>query len=68
MPRNGNVRYVVSRIRAILQRNMELLKDRDVKRWLKLLYPLLLEHASMRDKEFFESICPYLFNESHKQS
>jgi hypothetical protein len=57
-----NVRYTVSRIKAILQRNTELLKDEDVRRWLRLLYPLLLEHSSVRDKEFFESIYSELFD------
>ena len=63
-----NARYVVSRIRALLQNNMELLKDKDVKKWIRAMYPLLLEHSSSRDKEFFKSIYPYLFSEPHQQS
>ena len=59
-----STKYIVSRIRSILQNNMELLKDNDVRKWLKLLYPLLLEHGSMWDKEFFERLYPYLFDES----
>lgn len=58
-----NARYVISRIRLILERNVELLKDEDIRKWLRVVYPLLLEHASMRDKEFFKSLSTYLFDE-----
>ena len=60
-----NASYIVSRIRLILERNIELLKDEDVRRWLRIIYPLLLEHASMRDKEFFKSLSTYFFDESY---
>lgn len=65
MVRKSKVRYIISRIRYILLRNMDLLKDEDVKKWLKLMYPLLLEHSSARDKEFFESLSTYLFGEPY---
>ena len=60
-----NARYIVSRIRLILENNDRLLRDKDVKKWLKLVYPLILEHSSARDKEFFKLLGTYLFDEPH---
>ena len=57
-----NVRYIISKIKLILMKNEELLRDKDVRKWLKVVYPLLLEHSSVSDKEFFESIYPELFD------
>ena len=57
-----NVRYIISKIKLILMRNEELLRDKDVRKWLKVVYPLLLEHSSVSDKEFFESIYSELFD------
>ena len=63
MVQRKNVRRIISRMRNILSNNRDLLEDKEVKEWLKVVYSLLLEHGSSRDKEFFEAICPYLFNE-----
>ncbi len=60
----SKARYVVSRIRVVLQRNKELLKDVEVKKLLRLTYPLLIEYGSGREKEFFKSLYPDLFEES----
>ena len=62
MVQRKNVRSIISRIRSILSKNKKLLEDEEVKRWLRVIYPLLLEHASTRDKEFFKRLCPSLFN------
>ena len=62
MARNSKIRYIISIIRRILSRNIELLEDNEVRRWLQVMYPLLLEHSSSRDKEFFKSIYPELFD------
>lgn len=56
------IQRIVSRIRSILSNNKKLLEDEEVKRWLRIIYPLLLEHASVRDKEFFKRLGPSLFN------
>ncbi len=64
---SGKARYIVSRIRLILERNSGLLRDADVRKWLCITYPLLLEHAPIRDKEFFKTLSTYLFNKLHKQ-
>jgi len=64
---SGRARYIVSRIRLILEKNSGLLRDVDVRNWLRITYPLLLEHASIRDKEFFKTLSIYLFNKPHKQ-
>jgi len=58
-------RKITSKIRRILERNNELLRDKEVRKWLRLVYPLLLEHSSVRDKEFFEGLYPNLFNEPY---
>ena len=43
-----NIRCVISRIKLIHVRNEELLRDKDVRRWLKPVYPLILGHGSAR--------------------
>jgi len=63
-----SVKRIISKMRAILSKNKDLLEDEVVKEWLKVVYPLVLEHASASDKEFFERIYPYLFNEFKNQS
>ena len=50
-----NARYIVSKIRLILERNVELLKNGDVRRWLRVVYPLLLEYAP---REIRSSLSP----------
>ncbi len=56
------VTCIINRIRKIIEEDPSILNDRDVKRWVRLVYPLLLEHGSVRDKEFFESIYSELIN------
>ena len=61
--RIDRVRRILREMRRMLESNPKLLKDPEVKKWLRFAYPLILEYGSLRDKEFFEAIYSELFEE-----
>ena len=60
--KNERVTRIISNVRKIIEENPSILNDEDVKRWLRLVYPLLLEHGSLGEKEFFKMIYTELFD------
>ena len=60
--KNERVARIISNVRKIIEENPSILNDEDVKRWLRLVYPLLLEHGSLREKKFFKMIYTELFD------